>query len=200
VELQIRPIRTSALDRGDCLCHGRFTRTPLEKVPGTHWLRSWVDPTAYLKVSEKVPSCWQVSNFGSPGRKLCTLRQVIVQLTDVGLFRDFPKSFHVNAGIALRSGHDWFLSTKTPANKRCGGRITNSVMPKPQKLSTQVTWYKLPLSMNQCPAVQTQVQFLLLHLKLWLWPLLSHRACCYIYFIQKTNSCTSFLTHTYIHI
>jgi len=69
VELHLRPFLTSALDRGDCLCHGRFT--PLEKVPGTRWVRSWLDPTDDMEVSENVPNYWQVSNFGSPIRKLC---------------------------------------------------------------------------------------------------------------------------------
>jgi hypothetical protein len=55
---------TSALDGGDWSAsrHGRFN--PSERAPGTHWIGSWVSPTAVLDavVKRKIPSPRRESN------------------------------------------------------------------------------------------------------------------------------------------
>jgi hypothetical protein len=61
-------ILTLALDGGKWSAsrHGCFT--PRERVPGTHWIRSWVGSRAVLNavVKRKFPSPRRESNPGTP--------------------------------------------------------------------------------------------------------------------------------------
>jgi hypothetical protein len=57
---------TSALDRGEWSVSrpGRFT--PSERAPGTHWIRSWVDPGAgpnAVVKKKKVPALTGTRNL-----------------------------------------------------------------------------------------------------------------------------------------
>jgi hypothetical protein len=77
-----------ALDGGDLSAShtGRFT--PGEKIPGTHFIEGWVDPTACLDAvtRRKFPSPCRESNPGRPAHSLG-----IIQHFDV----DVRKNVHI---------------------------------------------------------------------------------------------------------
>jgi hypothetical protein len=57
VKVQRYAFFISAVDKCVCLTSRSVRFTPEEKVPGTHWTESWVDPRAGLDTTQDNNSC-----------------------------------------------------------------------------------------------------------------------------------------------
>jgi hypothetical protein len=98
VDVSINIFLTLALAGGEWSASrpGRFT--PAERVPGTHWIGSWVDPRASLDDVEKrkfltVPGL-ELRHLGRPARSqsLSRLLVYVIYAVYLFLFNCFPFS------------------------------------------------------------------------------------------------------------